>query len=148
MSRLYHNSSVFRSPVGYQGKVGGFFTFPGEAGCIFGISNNHVIADINRCSEDDPIAVPGGGIVGSLYAWIRLDLHADNTLDLAFFKLSAGVAPIWNMPGGLTRPTDFIEAARRKGLYVHNEFRASFGYDQRSGIQVPELQMQRNGYQL
>lgn len=104
--------------MGYIGRVGGFFTFQGMGNRVFGISNNHVIANLNNCAFGDVIVNGAGSPVGQLYGWVDLNIPGNNILDLAFFELDANTAPAWNMPGALKRPVDFIAPHVNGSVYM------------------------------
>lgn len=97
MSFIYNGMQILRRGTTNSGTLGGFFTFGGNE--IFGISNNHVLANFGFCEVGDFICRAGSDIVvGSLQCWVKLDLSQSNYLDIALFKLAPDVKPYWRMP--------------------------------------------------
>ena len=56
MNGLNSSSLIFANETSGLGTVGGFFKLPD--GEIYGITNNHVIANANKCHINDPIFTP------------------------------------------------------------------------------------------
>lgn len=84
---MLNNSSIYRDPALGFGCVGGFFRFPAQ-NTIYGISNNHVIADFNNCQVGDPVFDIDNQQVGGLTHWISLDRRGINYIDAALFEYS------------------------------------------------------------
>ena len=98
------------------GTLGGFFTFGGKD--IFGISNNHVLANFNNCQVGDKICKAGSSIVvGTLQYWVKLN-NASNYLDVALFRLSPGIDPYWNIKGSTSYPGNIREAIEGETVYM------------------------------
>lgn len=96
MSDIYNGMRIIRRGTTNPGTLGGFFTFGGDE--IFGISNNHVLANLGQCKMGDKICKSGSQIVvGSLQCWIDINSDSTNYLDVALFKLAPDARPYWRM---------------------------------------------------
>jgi hypothetical protein len=103
MIKLYSSYQICRNNSAEAGSLGGFFTFGGNE--IYGLSNNHVIANLGQCKVDDQICLSGSTQqVGLLKSWTMFQ-QTINYLDIALFKLSADMLPVWRMPSGVSRPS-------------------------------------------
>ncbi|MFN8309234.1 MAG: hypothetical protein U0T73_04675 [Chitinophagales bacterium] len=98
MSILYSNDEITRVGGAGYGHIGGFFQFK-KGGDIFALSNNHVIADLNRCAKGDPVCryKNSNEQLGTLAYWYVIQPGAVNTKpDAAFFKVDREQAqPRW-----------------------------------------------------
>ena len=102
MITINNSMQVCRQGAIEAGSLGGFFTFGGKD--VFGISNNHVLANLNDCSVGDKIFKAGSQVmIGTLQCWIKLN-EQRNYLDVALFKLAADVLPCWNVRGSTIAP--------------------------------------------
>ncbi|MEZ5018361.1 MAG: hypothetical protein R2800_14975 [Flavipsychrobacter sp.] len=121
MSILYNSTRIFRQAGGYAGRVGGFFTMHGQQDKVFGISNNHVIANLNNCAQGDIICINNAAKseVGSLFLWYNLKLHETNTLDAAFFELNNNYQAAWNMPAHIINPTGMRAPMVGENVYMN-----------------------------
>ena len=115
---IFSSSPIKRQGNFWPGTLGGFFQFAGTAG-VYGISNNHVLANLNQCHTGDVIEDAGSqSVIGSLDSWQPLDLAAINYIDTAFFLLDPQVCAFWNLPNGAAAPAaDFSSAV--PGSYVY-----------------------------
>jgi len=95
---LYSNSIIRRIDSDNYGRVGAFFKFPNDNG-IYGISNNHVIANLNQCNIGDVICDIDNNPVGTLSDWINLDSNIYNNAEFALFKLNMDIIPAYNLWG-------------------------------------------------
>ena len=94
---LQSNSPIKRENTNELGRLGGFFQFDQEPGVIYGISNNHVIANRNQCKQGDIICDMKNQPVGALSDWIRLNINSANDTEFALFKINPGTPPVWNL---------------------------------------------------
>jgi hypothetical protein len=107
------------------GTLGGFVTSRGKNDILI-LSNNHVLADENRCKAGDAILQPGemdGGKkskdqVAALHRFIALSKTRPNVLDCATAKLLAGID--WNVDRltGLGRLAGLSDRPLDPGLRV------------------------------
>ena len=104
------NSTIYRNGNCGRGALGGFFTMANDES-IYGISNNHVIANINNCNVGDFIFDATGNQIGHLTHWVPLrSNNAVNTLDVSLFKYSINEAYEWRMPvKELVKPVGYID---------------------------------------
>jgi len=116
---MINNSKITRSGNCGIGSVGGFFTFPSSS-TIYGISNNHVVANLNSCAVGDTITDAFNNPIGKLTNWFILNSPGQvNYLDAALFELTPGPPPIsWQMNGDVTKPKGFIEPRTNGGVYM------------------------------
>ena len=111
---MYNNTSIIRDGNCGAGCVGGFFTM-GNSPDIYGISNNHVIANLNDCRVGDLIRHEASGLTaGELSHWVPLKTHNDNDkinqIDMALFRIEQGETLQWKMKdSNLTKPRGYIE---------------------------------------
>jgi hypothetical protein len=106
MTTIKNSSQVYANAKSGLGTVGGFFKFPGDNG-VYGITNNHVIANANKCHVGDPIYLFGDDdppMIGTLQYWVTLDANKINYLDIALFKLAEGFEAGWLLPVGNSMP--------------------------------------------
>lgn len=110
------STQICRQGATEGGALGGFFTFGGAD--IFGISNNHVLANFNNCAVGDKICMAGSGIViGSLQYWVRLN-DINNYLDIALFKLDPGIFPRWKILGNTVYPHSIRRGVDGEKVYM------------------------------
>lgn len=116
---MLNNSVIYRNGSFGRGSVGGFFRFHG-ASDIYGISNNHVIANINNCNIGDPIFDESGSTIGALTHWRILNgANGFNLVDVALFKYNGAAGPpAWRIGAGLTHPKGFIEPLKNGRVYM------------------------------
>lgn len=121
MSILYNSTKIFRQEGGYSGRVGGFFTIYGQPNKVFGISNNHVIANLNNCQQGDVICINNGAKppVGKLFMWYNLDPQNANTLDAAFFEVDNHYQAAWNMPAHMINPAGMRPPMLNENVYMN-----------------------------
>lgn len=113
------NTIIYRDGNCGRGSVGGFFTMSGDNTTIYGISNNHVIANINNCNVDDAIYSANGTIVGSLSHWIPLSKKELNYYDVALLKYTNTESYSWRLPvPNITKPLGFIEPLLDGHVYM------------------------------
>lgn len=116
MTTIYNSMQIYRQGAFEAGSLGGFFTFGSND--IFGISNNHVLANFNDCSVGDKICKGGSELViGTLEYWIKLN-NQKNYLDVALFKLAAGILPCWTIPGSRVAPGIIRTGINREKVYI------------------------------
>jgi len=108
------SSIIHRNGNNGKGILGGFFQM---GGVTYGLSNNHVIADINNCDVGDPIFDDANRVIGTLTHWVELNSpnQGINLVDIALFQYTAISVANWLLPGGLVKPTGFT-APVEKGL--------------------------------
>ena len=88
---------------------------------VYGITNNHVAANLNNCNVGDEInREDTGQPAGSLSHWVPLRTHSDNEkineIDMALIKMHPGDALQWRMKDpNRTRPLGYLEP-RQNGL--------------------------------
>ena len=104
------NSIVKRKDARDGGLIGGFFRFA-AGGDVYGISCNHVIANINQCSVGDVITDVNNKPVGILENWLLLDNTKYNRAEFALFKVNAGFNPVWTLKDGSFKPNGFAMPA-------------------------------------
>lgn len=98
---------VIQSQNNGWGTLGGIFTVQNQDG-LFGLSNNHVIADTNNAPQNAPVQFFNEGEVGKLFRYINLkDPPEVNYMDAAIFKFNENIEPTWSpaVPQGKTGPT-------------------------------------------
>lgn len=94
---LLVNTPIKRQNSSEGGLIGGWFSFE-DGGQLFGISCNHVIANINKCKVGDALTDGNGIEIGKLTHWLRLaDRKGSfvNKAEFAFFKPVEGFNPKW-----------------------------------------------------
>ena len=120
---MYNNTSIIRDGNCGAGCVGGFFTM-GNSPDIYGISNNHVIANLNNCRVGDLIRHEASGLTaGELTHWVPLKTHNDNDkinqIDMALFRIEQGETLQWKMKdSNLTKPRGYIEPRQNGSVYM------------------------------
>lgn len=103
------NSIIKREKATDGGRIGGFFRFT-KNGRIYGISCNHVIANINECSVGDVLTDENDKPIGVLSHWLILDDQIHNRAEFALFKPNTtDLAWKQNDPG--YKPEGFIAAS-------------------------------------
>lgn len=109
------------------GTLGGIFTRANDTH-IYGLSNNHVIANFNHANDGDPIFHNIHGEVGKLFNWLTLlDFPQINYIDAALVRLSTQHLPLWNAP----RPSSGQWLAPQVGMQV---VKRGFATDERYGV--------------
>lgn len=89
------------------GSLGGFFRRDNDEHILYGLSNNHVIANINDASAGDQIICENNVIAGELFNFIPLKPPPEiNYVDAALFRLDPLHASKWNpaSPKGIVGP--------------------------------------------
>lgn len=106
---------------------------------IYGVSNNHVVANLNDCSVGDEISDPFGNTIGRLTNWFILNSpNQINYLDAALFEIDAQSSVRWQLANGLTRPNGFIDARLKGQVYMITQR----GYQSGMITQVSTVQAQ------
>jgi len=117
MSSLSSSSQIFANDDSGTGTVGGFFKFNGND--IYGITNNHVIANANNCHVGDPVFRYGDNEkIGTLHYWVTLNQNQVNYLDVALFKIDDEIEIEWLLPEGIDQPGDFDIAKNDENVYM------------------------------
>ncbi len=107
MGLLNSSTQIFANNDSGVGTVGGFFKFKDEG--IFGITNNHVIANANDCNIGDAVYQYGtNALIGTLQHWVTLESSKVNYLDIALFKLYDSVQLNWVLPDGSATPGEIV----------------------------------------
>ncbi len=122
MKVLHSGSGIFRGAGGHPGRVGGFFTLSGHDNKVFGMSNNHVIANMGNCSQGDIVCLytPMQEVIGQLFKWYKLQLPpVVNRHDLAFFEVDGNYRVAWNMPGNRINPTGQRDPEKGDEVYMN-----------------------------
>lgn len=118
--KLLSSTKIFANVTSGAGTVGGFFR-SGDS-TIYGISNNHVIANANNCHVNDAIFISGGPNanqnIGALQTWVTLNGNAVNYLDTAFFKIDNNVQTQWLMPNGVAAPNGFALPVDNQSVFM------------------------------
>ncbi|ATL48032.1 hypothetical protein COR50_13120 [Chitinophaga caeni] len=120
---MKNNTKIIRGGTCGAGSLGGFFKMPNRE-FVYGITNNHVAANLNQCQVGDAIRDVGSGQqVGSLSHWVPLlkyeALQKINYVDMALVKLNAGLACEWIMKDtSLQKPLGFIEPRQKGQVYM------------------------------
>jgi len=119
MTMIKSSSQIFANAKSGLGTVGGFFKFPGDP-AIYGITNNHVIANANKCHKGDPVYAYGSKAqpIGTLQCWVSLDADHVNYLDIALFKVASGVDVSWLLPAGKAMPQAMEAAVNDDEVYM------------------------------
>ena len=100
------------------GRLGGLFTFADGTNNVYGISNNHVIANLNNANVGDPICDVNNNKIGALQAWVHLyPANSINTTEFAIFKLDDPSQAQWVSWGANARPNGF--AIPSVGMHVN-----------------------------
>ena len=116
MTEVWNSMQVRRQGSNRTGSLGGFFTFGGSD--IYGISNNHVLANFNNCSVGDPICKTGSStIIGTLQYWVKLN-SVKNFLDIALFKLTPDITPYWDIEGNVAYPGGIRKGFHGEEIYM------------------------------
>lgn len=113
------SSVIYPNGIYGRGTLGGFFSFPGNQ-TIYGITNNHVIANINHCQINDPVYDESGTVVGNLSHWkILNDNNGLNLMDVALFEYNGAAGPPrWRLPAGVREPRGFLPSVYRGHVYM------------------------------
>jgi hypothetical protein len=121
---LSANTPIKRQNSNEGGLIGGWFSFE-EGGPLYGISCNHVIADINRCKVGDVLTDFNGSEIGTLTHWLRLADQTGsfvNKAEFAFFRPAEGLRPSWGQ-----RSKGFVKAKKNaKAIFTCYDYE-SFG---------------------
>lgn len=108
------NNIIRRKDANEGGRIGGFFRFR-VGGQVFGISCNHVIANLNDCNIGDELTDENNSLIGTLSQWIILDSAIiPNGAEFALFKPTDGFDPVWLADNASFKPDGF--AAPNKGI--------------------------------
>lgn len=110
---LLVNSIIKREDADDGGLIGGWFCLE-QGGEVFGISCNHVIANINSCQAGDVLTDADGTVIGSLSRWVRLLPSTNlfvNKSEFALFRPADGIKPGWS-----ARPTGFATSSIGKSV--------------------------------
>ena len=120
---MFNNSRIIRDGICGPGSVGGFFTM-GNSDQIYGITNNHVAANLNNCNVGDAILFEEDRrAIGFLSHWVILKTSTEierlNQIDVALFRLNPNLTPRWiigdrSLPG----PLGFIEPRQGGRVYM------------------------------
>lgn len=120
---MNNNTKIKRDGNCGIGSVGGFFSMPGMP-ARYGISNNHVVANLNNCRVGDPIQSDHPDQqIGTLSHWIPLkgrnEADKINYFDMGLFKLDPGIELSWRMENNtVSRPAGFIEPRAEGYVYM------------------------------
>lgn len=115
---MLSNSDIYQNTEAGKGTVGGFFKFP-NADNIYGISNNHVIANLNNCNVGDPVFDIAGNQVGSLTHWFNLQPNVVNFIDAALFECRQPFQTAWRINNNaVPKPLGFIEPKMGGHVYL------------------------------
>jgi hypothetical protein len=123
---MQNNIKIFRDGICGAGSLGGFFTMPGRD-AIYGISNNHVLANLNSCAVGDAILRAGTNEqIATLSHWVPLSvMNANNTInvvDMALCKIMPGIPTTWQLDDStLTKPAGYIEPRQFGVVYMKEE---------------------------
>lgn len=111
------SSVIYRYGNNGRGILGGVFNMGGE---LYGLSNNHVIADINACNVGDPIFDASGAVIGSLSHWVVLNSPTGlNLVDVALFRFNASTPATWVLAQpGVSKPTSFATPVQDGYVYI------------------------------
>jgi len=110
---LVANTVIKKKYANEGGLIGGWFSFE-EGGQVYGISCNHVIANINQCKVGDVLADITNNEIGALSHWLQLQVALNgfiNKAEFALFKPSSNYSPTWR-----ERPGGFIQATVHAGV--------------------------------
>jgi hypothetical protein len=105
------------------GSVGGFFSMRGTD-ARYGISNNHVLANLNNCKVGDAVESDDDDQqIGKLSHWIPLkgkdEQNHINYFDMALFKVNDDIELSWQMQDDtVTKPMGFIEPRAGGNVYM------------------------------
>lgn len=115
---MLNNSPIYQNKITGEGCVGGFFRFPNQP-TLYGISNNHVIANLNNCAVGDRIFDLSDNEIGTLSHWFNLDSSGTNFIDAALFRYTGNSPVGWRlMTDRLIKPQGFIEPRLRGRVYM------------------------------
>jgi hypothetical protein len=120
---MQNNTKIKRDGTCGTGSVGGFFSMPGTD-ARYGISNNHVVANLNNCRVGDPIRSDDPELqIGTLSHWIPLKGQNEvNYFDMGLFKLDPGIELSWMMEdSSISKPAGFIEPRAQGYVYMTME---------------------------
>lgn len=93
-ANLTNGTGIKRNGSTNIGSFGG--VFQRSDGHLYGLSNNHVIANLNNANVGDPIMTSSNALAGTLFNWITLmpPPHI-NKIDAALFKIDPGNTANW-----------------------------------------------------
>lgn len=95
-ANLVTGNGVLQSVGNGWGTMGGVFTRNNDPS-LYGLSNNHVIANLNNANQGDPVRYHPDINAGSLFNWITLlPLPSVNRIDAALFKINPVHTANWN----------------------------------------------------
>lgn len=120
---MQNNTKIRRDGICGTGSVGGFFSMGGTA-ARYGISNNHVVANLNNCHVGDPIHSDDlDQQIGTLSHWIPLkgrnETDKINYFDMGLFKLDPAIELSWQMGNDtIAKPAGFIEPRAEGNVYM------------------------------
>ena len=117
---LYTGHGISHYKTSGWGTLGGVFRRDGDRKNWYGLSNNHVLANINNASQGDKILYKPNVTAGTLYSWINLkDRPKMNKMDAALFRLDGSHEHDWvpKKPAGSIKPAD--------GMAVYKQGNAS-----------------------
>ena len=112
------NSTIFRNGNCGRGSLGGFFYLAGDVNTVYGLSNNHVIANINNCNQGDAVFNSNNVAIGTLQYWVQLNNTGMNFIDAALFIYNSSEPLQWRLPASLTKPRGFIEPRLKGNVYM------------------------------
>lgn len=104
------NSIIKRKDATDGGLIGGFFRFA-AGGQVYGISCNHVIANINQCSVGDVLTSANNVPLGTLSHWLILENKKINKAEFALFKPDKDFTPVWIGNDAGFKPMGFAVAS-------------------------------------
>jgi hypothetical protein len=117
---MQSSSVIFRAGNNGRGILGGFFRM-GNANAVYGISNNHVIADNNNCQVGDEIFDLSRTVIGTLSHWVNLNPPSGgiNLVDIALLRYTAPSPPAWLLADPrLDKPTRFLPPIQNGHVYM------------------------------
>lgn len=123
---MQNNIKIRRDGICGAGSLGGFFTMPGRD-AVYGISNNHVLANLNSCAVGDQIRrADTNEQIATLSHWVPLSIMNEkntiNQIDMALCKLTPGLQPAWQIDDSMiTKPAGYIEPRQFGFVYMKLE---------------------------
>lgn len=102
---LVTNTIIKRKNASEGGLIGGWFSFE-KNGQVYGISCNHVIANINACRVGDILANETNDDIGVLSHWLQLKAAQNgftNKAEFALFLPKSNLTPLWR-----AKPSGFV----------------------------------------
>ncbi len=128
---MFNNANIIRSSEGNLGAIGGFFRFK-DLPEVYGISNNHVLANYNNCQVGDSILDAHTlDQVGTLSHWVKLEREETgiNQMDIALFKIDDPTTLAWRIDDPtLTQPRGFIDPKLNGHVYMILDNQVQRGY--------------------